>query len=53
MDYRGLNANVGAPSVAVLNTAELTATIKEHAHKIMATTGIKDMFFMVPLQESD
>lgn len=42
-DYRRLNANTGP----------LTAAIQEQAHPIMATIGVKDAFFMVPLQPQD
>ena len=33
--------------------AKLIATIEEQAHRISATIDVKDMFFMVPLQEAD
>jgi len=34
----------------VPNIAELISTIQEHAHPILATIDVKDMFFMVLLQ---
>jgi len=37
----------------VPNIAELISTIQEHAHPILATTDVKDTFFMVPLQPED
>lgn len=33
--------------------AELIATIQEQAHKIMASIDVKNMIFMVALQEED
>lgn len=53
VDYRHLNANTGPLTAAVPNIAELIATIQEQAHPILATIDVKDMFFMVPLQDSD
>ena len=53
IDYRCLNANTGPLTVAVPNIAELISTIQEQAHPILATIDMKDMFFMVPLQEND
>ena len=35
------------------NIAELTVTIQEQSHPVMATIDVKDMFFMVPLQPED
>ena len=53
IDYRCLNANTGPLTAAVPNMAKLIATIEEQAHQISATIDVKDMFFMVPLQEAD
>ncbi|XP_040977018.1 uncharacterized protein LOC121232714 [Aquila chrysaetos chrysaetos] len=53
IDYRRLNANTGPLTAAVPNIAELIATIQEQGHQILATIDVKDMFFMVPLQEAD
>ena len=53
IDYRRLNANTAPLTAAVPNTANLTATLQAAAHKWMAVLDIKDMFFMVPLQEQD
>ncbi|KAM9590605.1 uncharacterized protein ACIBXB_005796 isoform 2-T2 [Morphnus guianensis] len=53
IDYRCLNANTGPLTAAVPNIAELIATIQEQGHQILATIDVKDMFFMVPLQEAD
>ena len=53
IDYRRLNANTGPLTAAVPNIAELIATIQEQAHQILATIDVKDMFFMVPIQEAD
>lgn len=53
IDYRCLNANTGPLTVAVPNIAELISTVQEQAHPILATIDMKDMFFMVPLQEND
>lgn len=44
---------MGPLTTAVPNIAELIATIQEQAHQIMATIDVKDMYFMVPLQEQD
>jgi len=53
VDYRRLNANPGPLTAAVPNIAEVISTIQEHAHPILATIDVKDMFFMVPLQPKD
>ena len=53
IDYRCLNANTGPLSTAVPNVAKLIATVQEQARPILATLDVKDMFFMVPLQERD
>ena len=53
IDYRRLNANTGPLTAAVPNIAELLAAIQEQAHPILATIDVKDMFFMVLLQECD
>ncbi|KAK4810916.1 hypothetical protein QYF61_013324 [Mycteria americana] len=53
IDYRRLNAGTGPLTAAVPNIAELVSTIQEQSHNILATIDIKDMFFMVPLQEND
>lgn len=50
MDYQHLS---GPLTAAVPNTAKLIATIQEWAHSILEPTDVKDMFFMVPLQETD
>jgi len=53
VDDRRLNANTGPLTAAVPNIAELISTIQEHAHSILATIDVKDMFFMVLLQPED
>ncbi|KAK4806128.1 hypothetical protein QYF61_005500, partial [Mycteria americana] len=53
IDYRRLNAGTGPLTAAVPNIAELVSTIQEQSHNILATIDVKDMFFMVPLQEND
>lgn len=40
-------------TAALPNIAELIATIQEQAHEVMATTDVKDMFFMVSIQPED
>ncbi|KAK4807214.1 hypothetical protein QYF61_024334 [Mycteria americana] len=53
IDYRKLNANTAPPMAAIPNIATLTATLQAAAHPWMAVLVVKDMFFMVPLQEED
>jgi len=53
VNYCRLNVNMGLLTAAVPNIAELISTIQEHAHPILATIDVKDMFFMVPLQPED
>ncbi|KAK4810691.1 hypothetical protein QYF61_007491 [Mycteria americana] len=53
IDYRRLNAGTGPLTAAVPNIAELVSTVQEQSHNILATIDVKDMFFMVPLQEND
>ncbi|KAK4806973.1 hypothetical protein QYF61_027340 [Mycteria americana] len=53
VDYRRLNVGTGPLTAAVPNIAELVSTIQEQSHNILATIDVKDMFFMVPLQEND
>lgn len=47
-DYQLLNANTASLTAAVLNIANLAA-----ANLWMAALDVKDIFFMVPLQEED
>lgn len=53
VDYWRLNANTGPLIAAVLNIENLTVTLQASTHKWMAVLDIKDMFFMVPIQEED
>lgn len=39
--------------MAVTNTASLTATLQVAAPEWMAVLDVKDMFFMVPVQEEE
>lgn len=51
MDYGKLNANTAPATAVVPNIAELIAIIQE-AHPSLATTSVKDMYFMVSFQDS-
>ncbi|GAB0206094.1 pol-like protein ENS-3 [Grus japonensis] len=53
IDYRRLNANTAPLTAAVPNIAELVTQIQGASHPWMATLDVKDMFFMIPLQEHD
>ncbi|GAB0208371.1 pol-like protein ENS-3 [Grus japonensis] len=53
IDYRRLNANTAPLTAAVPNIAELVTQIQGASHPCMATLDVKDMFFMIPLQEHD
>jgi len=53
IDYRRLNAHTAPLTAAVLTIAELVTQIQGASHTWMATLDVKDMFFMVPLQEHD
>ena len=53
IDYRCLNTGTSLLTAAIPNIVELISTIQEQSHQILATIDVKDMFFMVPLQESD
>lgn len=52
-DYRQLNANTTPLTATVPNIAALVTQIQEASHPWMATLDVKDMFFMIPLQEHD
>lgn len=49
IDYPWLNANTGR---LIPNTASLSATLHAAAHKWTAALDVKDMFFMVPFQNT-
>lgn len=51
MDYGKLNANTAPLAAAVPIIAELITIIQE-AHPSLATTNVKDMYFMFPFQEN-
>lgn len=51
IDYRWLNANTTPLTAAVPNILELVTQIQGASHSWMATLDVKDMFFMIPLQE--
>ncbi|GAB0208996.1 pol-like protein ENS-3 [Grus japonensis] len=53
IDYRRSNANTAPLTAAVPNIAELVTQIEGASHPWMATLDVKDMFFMIPLQEHD
>ncbi|NXO54347.1 POL5 protein, partial [Aramus guarauna] len=53
IDYRRLNANTAPLTAAVPNIAELVTQIQGASHPWMATLDVKDLFFMIPLQEHD
>ncbi|GAB0209671.1 pol-like protein ENS-3 [Grus japonensis] len=53
IDYRRSNANTAPLTAAVPNIAELVTQIEGASHPWMATLDVKDMFFMIPLQERD
>lgn len=53
IDYRHLNANTASLTAALPNIAEIVTQIQSHNHQWMAAIDVKDMFFMVPLQEEE
>lgn len=52
-DYRQLNANTTPLAATVPNISALVTQIQEASHPWMATLDVKNMFFMIPLQEHD
>lgn len=52
-DYWCLNANISPSTAVVSNIATLTATLQAAVHTWRKALDVKDVIFMVPLQDED